>query len=418
MVTIDDIRAAREAIGDAVKESPCQPSAAFHPQDGGRLFLKYENLQRTGSFKERGALHRLLALDERARRRGVITASAGNHGQAVAFHAARLKIPSLVVMPALTPLVKVVSTRGFGAEVVLEGDSFDDAAAIARKLETERGLTFVHPFDDPLVIAGQGTIGLELLEQVPDLDTVIVPIGGGGLIAGIAVALKSLRPGIRVVGVQTAALPSMKQSIDAGERRTLPPAQTIADGIAVKQPGALTLELVRRFVDDLVVVDEEEIASAILLLLEREKTVTEGAGAAAFAAFYHQRVAAPGSCACVLLSGGNIDVNLLSRIIERGLSKAGRLIRLYVEIHDRPGALAKLLERLAATGANVLEVYHQRAFGVGLGDVVVELKLETRGRSHVTELRTRLAEHGYDARERPASRRRAEPAPPNDTPPG
>jgi threonine dehydratase len=351
----------------------------------------------TGSFKERGALNKILQLPASARQRGVIAASAGNHAQAVAYHAARDGIPATIVMPRRTPLIKVANTRQHGAEVILHGNDFDEAYARAVEIERERGLVAIHPFDDEAVIAGQGTIALELLEQEPELDVVVVPIGGGGLISGIAVAIKALRPGVAVIGVEAAACPAMKASLEAGSRVTTPAiGHTIADGIAVKQPGELTLEYARRFVDDVVTVDEEEIANAVLLLLEQEKTVTEGAGAVALAAVYNGRVpAARGKGGrdrggrvprvAMIVSGGNIDVNILSRIIERGLAKDGRLVRLEVQLPDEPGALAALLGEVGRQAANVIEVHHERTFSdLGLAP--------GGGRAHARDPRRRARE--------------------------
>ncbi|HEY0840224.1 MAG TPA: threonine ammonia-lyase, partial [Vulgatibacter sp.] len=354
MIGLHEVEEARKRLDEHVIYSPCTRSEAFSRQCGAKIWFKLENLQLTGSFKERGALNKLLELSAEERARGVITASAGNHAQGVAYHAGRLGIPATIVMPDRTPLIKVTNTRGYGAKVVLAGGNFDEAYAEARRLQEEQGLVFVHPFDDDAVIAGQGTIGLELLEQVPDLDAVIVPIGGGGLISGIAVALKQSRPGIRVIGVQTAALPSMKASVEAGEPVTVKAGQTIADGIAVKRPGGRTLEYVKRYVDEILVVDEEEIANAILLLLEREKTVAEGAAAVALAALLHGYCRKlEGENVALILSGGNIDMNLISRIIERGLVKGGRLTRFVVNIEDRPGSLARLTALVAGEGANI-----------------------------------------------------------------
>ncbi|MEM1247720.1 MAG: threonine ammonia-lyase [Acidobacteriota bacterium] len=396
MVTLEEIKEARERIRDRIYESPLAKSEFFSNHCGCKAFFKLENLQITGSFKERGALNKILTLSNAERESGIITASAGNHAQAVAYHAHRLGIDNTVVMPKRTPLIKVQNTRNFGGNVVLEGDNFDAAYQHAKTLEAERGLTFVHPFDDDAVIAGQGSIALELMEQQPDLEVIIVPIGGGGVIAGIATAYKALRPEVHIVGVETTQLPSMRQSVEAGERLSLPPAHTIADGIAVKRPGERTLEIVRRCVDEIVLVDEEEIANAILLLLEREKTVAEGAGATPLAALYNGHVeAARGKNTAMVLCGGNIDVNLLSRIIERGLIKDGRLIRLQITVPDRPGALAGILGEVARAEANVLEIHHHRAFSdLGLGEVDIELRLETRGEDHAREIIEQLSGTG------------------------
>ncbi|AKU91477.1 threonine ammonia-lyase [Vulgatibacter incomptus] len=397
MIGIREIEEARARIDDFVIRTPCPRSETFSALCGARTWFKLENLQMTGSFKERGALNRILSLTPEERARGVIAASAGNHAQGVAYHAGRLGIPATIVMPDRTPLIKVANTRRFGAKVVLAGGNFDEAYAVARRLQEEENLVFVHPFDDDSIIAGQGTIGLELLEQIPDLEVAIVPIGGGGLISGVAVALKETRPRIRVIGVQTAAFPSMKASVDASEPVTVAAGRTIADGIAVKRPGGKTLEYVRRYVDEVVTVDEEEIANAILLLLEREKTVVEGAGAVPLAALLNRRCSGTeGRNVAMLLSGGNIDVNLISRIIERGLVKDGRMVRLMVRIEDRPGSLARLTALVAEQAANIIEIHHDRAFGKsGYGETEVSLTLETRGRDHVEQLTQALDRAGY-----------------------
>ncbi len=399
MIGLKEIEEARARIDDFVLTTPCAKSETFSRLCGAKTSFKLENLQMTGSFKERGALNKILTLTAEERSHGVIAASAGNHAQGVAYHAGRLGIPATIVMPDRTPLIKVQNTRGFGANVILHGANFDEAHAEARRIEALEKQTFVHPFDDEMIIAGQGTIGLELLEQSPYLEVVIVPIGGGGLISGIATALKEVNPKIRVVGVQTAALPSMKKSIEAGHLVTVEPAVTIADGIAVKRPGERTLAYVRKYVDEIVTVDEEEIANAILLLLEREKTVVEGAGAATLAALYNHKVpSAEGKKTVMVLSGGNIDVNLISRIIERGLVKDGRLVRLAVKIQDRPGSLAQFTTMLGEQSANILEIHHNRAFGsAGFNETIVEVTLETRGKDHIAALVGALEAKGYSA---------------------
>ena len=395
MVGIEQILQARERIAGAIGPTPLSRSESFTSSCGCKTLLKFENVLRTGSFKERGALNHISTLSEEQRRTGLITASAGNHAQALAYHGRRLGCPTKVVMPKRTPLIKVANARGFGAEVILFGDSFDDAYAHALELRDEQKLQFVPPFDDDYVIAGQGTVALELMDQAPDLDMVVVPIGGGGLISGIAAAFKSLRPRVRIIGVQSARVPSMKHSLEMGEPTVLPPATTIADGIAVKRPGKLTFPMVRQFVDDIVTVTEEEIANAVLLLLEREKTVVEGAGATGLAAIYNGHVEdTEGKKVGIILSGGNIDVNLIGRIIDQGLSKDGRMVRLAVKAEDRPGTLARILKLVAEVEANVLEVHHQRAFNVGLDEVSIELTLETRGSEHLGELVTHLESNG------------------------
>ncbi len=363
---------------------------------GQQVYLKLENLQMTGSFKERGALNRIAMLTPEQAARGVIAASAGNHAQGVAYHATKRGIRALIVMPLTTPLVKVTATRDFGAEVLLHGANYDEACAEAVRLCGEQQLTFIHPFDDPGVMAGQGTIGLELLEQVPQLEAVVVPIGGGGLIGGIACAIKESRPEIRIVGVQTARLPSMQAAIQAHHPVTVDPATTIADGIAVRRAGDLTFPLVERYVDEIVTVEEDEIASAILMLLEREKTLAEGAGAAALAALLEHRTSLHGAHTAVLVCGGNIDVTLLSRIIERGLVKDGRMVRLRIVLLDKPGALHELTRLIADQRANIIDTLHNRAYyGVNLGDTVVDITMETRGPEHVAELLAALTAEGY-----------------------
>ncbi|HZH04391.1 MAG TPA: threonine ammonia-lyase [Myxococcaceae bacterium] len=398
MVTLDDIREAQRRISGRVYLTPCPSTDHFVDEVGCRmLYMKLENLQRTGSFKERGALNKMLTLTEAERRRGVIAASAGNHAQGVAFHAGRLGIDAVIVMPERTPLIKVSATRGYGAEVVLHGNSFDDAYGEATRLQAEQDRVFIHPFDDPHVIAGQGTIGLELFEQVPDMEMVIVSIGGGGLIAGVGCALKTLNPKIQVIGVQTEKLPSMQASVAAGQVVQLPGATTLAEGVAVKRPGDQTFAMVQKYVDAIVTVDEEEIANAILRLLEQDKTVVEGAGALPLAALLNGKVpAARGKNVAAILCGGNIDVNLVSRIIDRGLVKDGRLMRLTVMMSDRPGALAAFVGAIAEQGANVVEIHHNRAFLKGpLAEAQVKVTLETRGRAHITELLDALSARGW-----------------------
>jgi threonine dehydratase len=395
-VSLASILAARERIGEALHLSPCQLSHHLSERIGMPIYLKLENLQRTGSFKERGALNKLLTLSETQRRRGVIAASAGNHAQGVAFHSAKLGIRAQIVMPQATPLVKVVSTRRFGAEVILHGASYDEACEEALRRCEQQGLTFIHPFDDPVVISGQGTIGLELLEQVPDLEAVVVPIGGGGLISGIACAVKELNPRIRVIGVEPANLPSMLRAREAGAPVTIAPEATIADGIAVRRAGDVTLPLVTRYVDEIVTVDDEEIASAILMLLEQEKTLAEGAGAAALASLLQSKTSLRNRRTAVMVCGGNIDVTLLAKIIERGLVKDGRLLRIRVYLLDRPGALLQLTEILARERANIVETIHNRAYyGVSLAETVIDVTLETRGAAHITAISHALREAGF-----------------------
>jgi len=395
-LTLSDILTARERLRDSIYYTPCPHSQMLTALTGQQIYLKLENLQMTGSFKERGALNRIAVLTPQQASRGVIAASAGNHAQGVAYHATKRAIRSLIVMPLTTPLVKVTATREFGAEVLLHGANYDEAFAEAMRLCDEQGLTFNHPFDDTDVMAGQGTIGLELLEQVPQLDAVVVPIGGGGLIGGIACAIKESRPSIRIVGVQTARLPSMAVAVEAHEPITIEPATTIADGIAVRRAGKLTLPVVEKYVDEIVTVDEDEIASAILMLLEREKTLAEGAGAAALAALLQHRTSLEAAHVAVLVCGGNIDVTLLSRIIERGMVQDGRLIRLRIHLLDKPGALYDLTRLIAEHRANIVDTLHNRAYyGVNLGDTVIDITMETRGPDQVAELLQALTVAGY-----------------------
>lgn len=389
-VTLEQIQAARARLRGRVAETPCRKSLRLSERHGNPVYLKLESLQPTGSFKERGACNRILLLSAAERNRGVIAASAGNHAQAVARHAAAVGVAATVVMPETTPLVKVTAARRFGAEVVLHGQSYDDASEKALELARDRGLTLIHPFDDPGVIAGQGTIGLEILEQVPDVDAVVVPTGGGGLLAGVGVAIKALAPQVRVYGVESRTFPGMKQAVEQSSPPSILGGKSIADGIAVRRVGTLTRSLVARTTDGVVLVDEEEIAEAILLLLEADKTVAEGAGAVGVAAIVHERIPSAGSLV-VIVSGGNIDVNLISRVIERGLVQTGRIARFRVVLPDVAGALADLAAVVAKLRANILEIQHDRAFaGVELGQTLVELVVETRGHEHTAELRTEL----------------------------
>jgi threonine dehydratase len=395
------IEAARRRVHGAILETPCAFSQRLSELTATRCFLKLENLQMTGSFKERGAANLLLQLDAAERARGVITASAGNHGLAVAYHARRLGIAATIVMPEWAPLIKITSARRHGAEVVLHGANFDEAYARARAIADERGSVFVHPFDDLRVIAGQGTLGLELLDQSPDLDAVVVPVGGGGLIAGVTLAIKSRRPAVRIIGVQSEEIAAMRAARDAGRPVPVSPAATIADGIAVGQVGRLTFELAAA-VDAIVTVSEEELANAVLLFLEIEKTVAEGAGAAPLAALVNRSLGLAGARVALVLSGGNIDVTMLSRIIARGLVKDGRLVRLGVLLRDRPGELARLTALIAEARANVVHIEHDRAFarGAGISETEVELTLETSGRDQIAEILTRLDAGGYRVEER------------------
>jgi threonine dehydratase len=396
MITFADIEQSRARIHNQIYLSPFAYSETISRMTGSRIFFKLENLQMTGSFKERGALNRLLTLGAREAKRGVVAASAGNHGMAVAFHSKKLKRPATIVMPLHAPLIKIRRVRLYGGECVLHGGDYDSAFAEARRLSRQRHLIFIHAFDDPQVIAGQGTIGLELYEQNAALEAVVVPIGGGGLIAGMALALKTLNPRIRVIGVQAEAMPSMREALAKGKPVRLPYSNTIADGVAVRRVGELALGLVRRYVDDVVTVTEGEIANAVLLLLEIEKTVAEGAAAVALAALVNKKVTLRGKNVGVVVSGGNIDVNLISRIIEQGLIQDGRLTRLSIVIYDRPGALAQVAMRVAETGANILQINQTRGFGqMAIGETEVDLVLETAGPEHIEQIHRTLRKHKF-----------------------
>jgi threonine dehydratase len=395
-IELKDVQQARTRMGDAIYYSPCAHSMMLSRLTGQEVYLKLDNLQMTGAFKERGALNRILQLTPEQAKRGVIAASAGNHAQAVAFHATARGINAKIVMPLPTPLVKVTATRGFGGEVILHGANYDEAYAEARRICEIEGLTFLHPFDDPQVIAGQGTMALEMLEQVPEMEAIVVPIGGGGLIGGVACAIKESNPKIRVVGVQTERLASMQAAVKAHHPVTLDSATTIADGIAVRRAGELTLPLVERYVDEIVTVSEDEIARAILVLLEREKTLAEGAGATALAALLANKTSLGKVKTGVVICGGNIDVTLLSRIIERGLVQDGRMIRLRIHLLDKPGALHELTRLIAEAHANIVDTLHNRAYyGVNLGDTVIDITMETRGTEHVDEIVRVLDNAGY-----------------------
>ncbi len=401
MLTLADVERAQARILGRVRRTPLSESAALSRLTGCQVHLKLENLQFTGSFKERGAASRLLLLSDAERARGVITASAGNHAQAVALHASRLGVVATVVMPEGTPLVKVQATESHGARVVLHGSGYDDAAAHAEQVAAASSAIYVHPFDDVEVMAGQGTIGLELLEQLADFDAVIVPVGGGGLIAGIATVLREKRPDVRIIGVESRTFPGMRRALESESPTTLSPTalpggKTIADGIAVRRVGQLTRQVVRARVDEIVLVDEEEIAEAILLLLERERTVAEGAGAVGLAALLHRDLGLAGRRVVVVISGGNIDVNLVARVIERGLVKSGRLCRLHVTARDVSGTLHGITGAVAAARANIVSIEHDRAFsGVELGQTRVELVIETNGAEHIAAVEAELTRSGF-----------------------
>ena len=373
MLTLDMIRDAQKALEGVARQTPLDPA----PKLGRDLYIKAENLQLTGSFKLRGAFNKIRSLTPEEAEKGVIACSAGNHAQGIALSAARLGIPSVICMPAGAPISKVEATKGYGARVVLVPGVYDDAAAEAQRLCREEGYTFAHPFDDPFVIAGQGTIGLEILQQLPDVEQVVVPIGGGGLISGVAFAVKQLKPSCRVIGVQAAGAP-------------------IADGIAVKRPGNRTFALCREYVDEVVTVTEDEIASAILALMEEQKTVAEGAGATPVAACMFGKVPTDGRKTVCLVSGGNVDVTTLSRIITKGLSKAGRLVELTTKVEDKPGSLLRMLQVVSDSGANIISVNHNREDkDSDVGACIVTMVLETRDSRHAEALQLELLSRGY-----------------------
>jgi threonine dehydratase len=393
---IGEIRAAAARIGGLVSRTPLLHARYWSEVAGGDVWLKAECLQRTGSFKLRGAANMIALLSPEERARGVIAASAGNHAQGVAVAAHAAGISAMVVMPRTASLAKVEATRGYGAEVVQEGDSYAEAAEAMRALAEAGGRTIIPAFDDLRVVAGQGTVGLELVQDLPDVDLVLVPVGGGGLAAGVAVAVDALAPRAAVIGVQASAAPAARNSFLSGAPCAVEAATTIADGIAVARPGDETMPLLRRHLDDLVAVDEEAISRAMVALLERSKLVVEGAGAVGLAALQSGGVAAAGRRTAVILSGGNIDMNLLGRIVEHGLSHSGRYLVLRVAVEDRPGELAAVLAVIAATGANVLDVEHRRTGSqLTFGRVQVELLLETRNAPHAEAVCTALESHGY-----------------------
>ena len=394
LLTVDAIHAAAERLHGEIVDTPCMPSRTLSALTGCDVFLKFENLQFTASFKERGALNKMAQLSAAERAAGVLAVSAGNHAQGVAYHAERMGIAATIVMPRFASAVKVERTRGFGAEVVLEGDTFDDARAHGLRLAQMRGLTLVHPFDDLAVVAGQGTIGLEMLRQQPEIDTLVIAIGGGGLIGGVATAARAIKPGIRVVGVQTERFPAAWNARHGG---TLEIAQaTIADGIAVKSPGALTAPLIDAHVDDIVLVGEDDIEQAILMLLEIEKTVVEGAGAVGLAALVRHRERFAGAKVGLILCGGNIEPLVLAEIIERGMVRSGRLARLRFDVRDVPGSLAEIATLLGKCGANIDEVLHQRAFtSLSVERAQIEVVVQTRGTVHIDEILGSMRQEGY-----------------------
>ncbi|MTV17345.1 MULTISPECIES: threonine ammonia-lyase [Bradyrhizobium] len=397
-ITLADIRRAAGVIRDAVMVTACNESRTLGEICGCRLFLKFENLQFTATFKERGALNRLQALSPEERKRGVIAMSAGNHAQGVAYHAKRLGIPATIVMPIGTPMVKIENTRRHGAEVIITGQTLEECFAFVGSHAAQKGLILIHPYDDPLIIAGQGTIGLEMLAAVPELDILVVPIGGGGLISGIATAAKALKPSIQVVGVQAQLYPSMYNAIK-GEQLPMR-GDTLAEGIAVKAPGQITTKIVRQLVDDIILVSEDQIERAVATLISIEKTVVEGAGAAGLAAVLAAPARFVGRNVGLVLTGGNIDTRLIASVLTRELAREGRLTQLALDIVDRPGQLAAVSILLADAGANIIEVSHQRTFSdLPAKATLLELVIETRDRAHLEEVLARLGAEGFAVRE-------------------
>lgn len=396
VVALAEVEQAYARLSGVLHRTPLDRSRTFSEMTGCEVYLKLENLQKTGSFKIRGAYNKIHTLGAQDKVHGVVAASAGNHAQGVAYAATLAGVKSTIVMPEGAPLAKVIATRGYGAEVVLSGMVYDDAYAAAKQLQSEGGQTFVHAFDDAAVVAGQGTIGLEILAELPDVDAIIAPVGGGGLISGIAAAVKERAPHVKLYGVQAQGADAMSRSRHLHQLVTTEDARTMADGIAVKVPGDLTFAMVDRYVDDVVTIDDETIAGTILLLLERAKQTVEGAGAAGLAALLGGKIPLKGKIA-VVISGGNIDVNMIARIIERGLVKAGRRIRLTTMLTDRPGALQQFLNLIAKLRANVIHVHHTRVERhVPIGQALVEVSLETKDAMHTEEILAALREAGYE----------------------
>ena len=395
MVTVEDVKKAYDNLKSTVRKTPIDESRTISEITGGKVFLKAENLQKTGAFKIRGAFNKIINLSNEEQAKGVIAASAGNHAQGVALAASSAGIRSTIVMPEGASVTKVIATKGYGANVVLSGQNYDESYKKALELQKSEGSVFVHAFDDPYVIAGQGTIAIEILEELPETEFIIVPIGGGGLISGIAVAAKSLKPSVKIIGVQAEGAASAYKARQNNKIIELESAYTIADGIAVRKTGDLTFSLIQKYVDDIITVNDEEIAHAILTLLERSKIVVEGAGAVGAAALIHNKLNIRDRNAVVVISGGNIDANIVSRIIEKGLMKSGRYIRIATVIEDRP-TLYTLLKTVASMRANVVSIFHDRLKqSVPLGQSEVELELETRDPEHVAELLQALEEKGY-----------------------
>ena len=393
---LNQIISAREKMKGIVHQTPLDFSQTFTDMSHNEVYLKLENLQKTGSFKVRGSINKLTSLSKEELSKGVIAASAGNHAQGVAYSSKMLNIPCTIVMPKGAPLSKIQATKNYGAEIVLEGDVFDDALAHAMELSEKQGFTLVHTFDDDEIIAGQGTVGLEILEQLPDVEAIICPVGGGGLIAGIAVAVKEKNPNVAIYGVEASACPSMAQSLLEKKPITVPSGPTVADGIAVKKPGVRNLEIVEKYVDDLVTVDELEMIRTMFLLLERNKLLVEGSGASSLAALLYKKLNIKGKKVVALLSGGNVDVNFISRIIERGMVEAGRYARFSIIIVDKPGGLQRVLTNITEADANILSVHHTRmGRNIYPGYTEIEIAVETKSHEHILDLQKALTAKGY-----------------------
>lgn len=391
---ISEIFKAREVLKSVATETPVTGPTAL--SDNCEVYLKAENLQLTGSFKLRGAYYKISQLSEEEKKRGVIACSAGNHAQGVALGATNNGIESLICLPTLAPLSKVEATKKLGAKVCMVDGVYDDAYEKALELRDKEGYTFIHPFDDPLVIAGQGTIGLEILSQLPEVEAVVVPVGGGGLISGVAFAIKTLRPDIKVYGVQAEGAPSMKESLDKGKRTKLNKVATIADGISVKEPGELTFEMCQKYVDKIVTVNDDEISAAILALMEKQKVVSEGAGAVSVAAVMFDKLPVKGKKVVCLVSGGNIDVNILSKVMTRGLVKSGRVVALTLDLPDKPGVLTEISKIISDQGGNVISVIHERSSTfTNIKGCHLHIEMETRNQEHVSEIKRLLKAAGY-----------------------
>ncbi|OEH92720.1 threonine ammonia-lyase [Bacillus solimangrovi] len=401
MLNLKEIKKAQFELKGIINQTPLDFSNTFSNMSNQQVYLKLENLQKTGAFKVRGAYYKMRTLTDQERAKGVIAASAGNHAQGVAFAGAMANVPVTIVMPRRAPLAKVQATREYGAKVILHGEVFDESLEKALQIQQETGSTFLHPFDDEEVIAGQGTIGLEIIEQLPDVDAIVVPVGGGGLISGIATSIKEINPNIQIIGVQSEAIASMKTSLEAKKITKITGADTIADGIAVKQPGEKTFNVIQKYVDDVVVVNELEISRTMLYLLERNKQLVEGSGASALAAILYNKLPFKHKKVAAIISGGNVDVNLISRIIEHGLVEAGRFVTFSTLVSDRPGELNKLLSIIANLEANVLSIHHQRQGSrVTPGLTDVQFSLETRNREHIEEIAHALISNGYEMNEK------------------